>query len=124
MASPSAEKYLEEIYNILQNKEFTSVTEIARSLNVTLSSVTKMVQKLSDEKFLHYQRYGKIRMTEKGRAKGKELARNHKILEEFFHLINLEAEQIDREVTNVEYYISGNAVSKIKEFIQKEKESD
>ena len=122
MASPSAEKYLEEIYNILQNKEFTSVSEIARSLNVTLSSVTKMVQKLSKEKFLHYQRYGKIRMTEKGKAKGKELALNHKILEEFFHLIDLEAEQINREITNIEYYISGNAISKIKKFIQKEKE--
>ncbi|PLR95523.1 metal-dependent transcriptional regulator [Bacillus sp. T33-2] len=121
MASPSAEKYLEEIYNILQDREFTSVTEIARSLNVSLSSVTKMVQKLNKEKYLHYQRYGKIRMTEKGKAKGKELALNHKILEEFFRLIDLEAEQIDREITNIEYYISGNAVSKIKNFIKKEK---
>ncbi|WP_213371505.1 metal-dependent transcriptional regulator [Mesobacillus boroniphilus] len=121
MASPSEEKYLEEIYNKVLEKEFTSVTEIASSLNVNRSSVTKMVRKLSDEEYLHSQRYGKIRMTEKGLEKGMELALNHKVLEEFFQLIDLEEEQIHREISNIEYYISGNAVAKIKDFIKKEK---
>lgn len=122
MASPSAEKYLEEIYYAVSIKGFTSVTEVARSLNVSLSSVTKMVQKLNEEEYLQYHRYGKIHMTKKGLEKGKKLALNHKILEEFFQLIDLEEEQIHSEIANIEYYISSNAVSKIKDFIDKEKD--
>ncbi|PAE33311.1 iron dependent repressor, metal binding and dimerization domain protein [Bacillus sp. 7884-1] len=122
MASPSAEKYLEEIYNVVFKNGYTSVTEIATSVNVSSSSVTKMVRKLSKEKYLIYQRYGKIRMTETGTEKGKKLAYNHQILEEFFQLIDLDEEKIPHEIANIEYYISANAISKIKDFINKEKD--
>ncbi|PLR78504.1 transcriptional regulator MntR [Bacillus sp. V3-13] len=121
MASPSEEKYLEEIYYAVLKNGYTSVTEMAISLNVSVSSVTKMVQKLSKEGYLYYKRYEKIRMTEKGLLKGETLAYNHQILEEFFHLIELDKDQIPQEVANIEYHISGNAVSKIRDFISKEK---
>lgn len=123
MASPGAEKYLEEIYHAVLIKGHASVTEIAKSMNVSLSSVTKMVRKLSEEDYLHYQRYGKIRMTNKGFEAGKNLASNHKILEQFFQLIELEENQIHQEIKNIEHYISGYTVSKIKNFIENEKRS-
>jgi Mn-dependent DtxR family transcriptional regulator len=121
MASPREEKYLEEIYYAVQRTGYTSVTEIALSLNVSLPSVSKMVQKLSKNEYLLYKPYGKISMTKKGLSQGEKLAYHHQVLEDFFQLIELNQEQIPQEIANIEYRISENAVSKIKDFLKKEK---
>lgn len=118
MASPREEKYLEEIYYAVQKNGYTSVTEMGLSLNVSLSSVTKMVQKLSNSEYLDYKPYGKIRMTEKGLLLGEKLANHHQILEDFFQLIELNTEEIPQEIANIEYHISEMAISKIKEYLQ------
>lgn len=80
MASPCKEKYLEKIYYDVVKQGYSSVTDSAISLNVSVSSVTKMVRKLSDEEYLEYKRYGKIRMTEIGMIKGEKLAYDYQVL--------------------------------------------
>lgn len=46
-----------------------------------------------------YKRYGKIRMTEKGRIKGEKLAYDYQVLEAFFQLIGLDQKHIPHEIS-------------------------
>jgi Mn-dependent DtxR family transcriptional regulator len=55
MPTPSMEDYLEQIYSLIENKGYARVSEIAETLDVHPSSVTKMVQKLDEKKYLVYE---------------------------------------------------------------------
>jgi DtxR family transcriptional regulator, Mn-dependent transcriptional regulator len=117
MASPRNEKYLEKIYYDVVKQGYSSVTDIAISLNVSVSSVTKMVRKLSDEEYLEYKRYGKIQMTEKGMIKGEKLAYDYQVLEAFFQLIGMDQKHIPHEISCIKYHLSGNAIAKIRTYM-------
>ena len=58
----SEEDYIEMIYRLAQpNKIEIRVNELATSLNIKSSSVTKMIKKLNEKNLIIYERYGKIR---------------------------------------------------------------
>jgi Mn-dependent DtxR family transcriptional regulator len=122
MVSPGEERYLETIYYDVIENGYSSVSEIASSLKVSVSSVTKMVQKLGNEEYLDYKRYGKIRMTEKGLAIGERLANNHKVLEEFYRKLGFtNEEEIYEEISTIEYHMSERTIAEIREFLDKDK---
>ena len=52
MPTPSMEDYLERIYQLIEDKGYARVSDIAEHLDVHPSSVTKMVQKLDEKKYL------------------------------------------------------------------------
>jgi Mn-dependent DtxR family transcriptional regulator len=56
------EDYLEVIYELIK----TTQTDISESLNVSLPSVTKMLQRLDESKYLEYEKYRGINLTEEG----------------------------------------------------------
>jgi DtxR family transcriptional regulator, Mn-dependent transcriptional regulator len=117
MASPNEEKFLIEIYHEVRNQGYARVSHLAKSLNVSVSSSSKMIGKLNREELINYQRYGIITLTAYGLSKGKKLASNHQILVQFFRFIGFEEEKIEREVNNIEYYISSDAIDKIKQLL-------
>ncbi|MBM7704370.1 metal-dependent transcriptional regulator [Metabacillus iocasae] len=117
MVSPSEERYLEEIYYHVLEHGYARISYIAKSLNVAVPSASKMAGRLSRQGLLDYEPYGMIHLTKKGFAIGRELERNHKVLENFFRLIQLKEELIEQEVKNIEHHISSEAVGKIKDFM-------
>jgi Mn-dependent DtxR family transcriptional regulator len=52
MPTPSMEDYIEQIYNLIEEKGYARVSDIAEGLSVHPSSVTKMVQKLDRDEYL------------------------------------------------------------------------
>jgi Mn-dependent DtxR family transcriptional regulator len=66
MASPNKEKYLIEIYHSVSNQGYARVSQLAKSLNVSVSSASKMIGKLNREELIHYQPYGVITLTDIG----------------------------------------------------------
>ena len=66
MATPSMEDYVEKIYELIQTKGYARVSDIAIELNLQPSSVTKMVQKLAEAGYIHYERYRGLVLTPAG----------------------------------------------------------
>ena len=56
MLTSSMEDYLEKIYELMKEKGYARVSDIASSLSVQPSSVTKMIQKLDDKKLVTYEK--------------------------------------------------------------------
>lgn len=103
--TPSMEDYLERIYLIIEEKGYARATDIASSLNVLPSSVTKMMQKLDKQGLGIYEKYRGFVLTSKGKKIAKNIADKHEMLENFFRIIEVPSENIYEEVEGIEHHI-------------------
>lgn len=117
LVSANREKYLWEIYANLNEEGYTRVSQLAKSLQVSVPSASKMAKKLNEENLIQFQRYGIITLTEKGNEISKRLIQKHRILVHFFKVIGIEQEKIENEAKNVETYISSEVVEKLERFL-------
>jgi DtxR family Mn-dependent transcriptional regulator len=88
------EHYLEAIYQIAAQKGAARPKDISRRLNVTHSSVTAVIQKLADLKFINYAPYEVITLTPTGEQKAKAVHRQKEILRDFY----IKVLDVDREI--------------------------
>lgn len=112
------EDYIEQIYNLIKMKGYARVSDIAESLEVHPSSVTKMVQKLDRDGFLIYERYRGLILTDKGMKIGKKLAFRHELLEQFLEIIGVDSENIYEDVEGIEHHLSWNSIDRIADLVQ------
>lgn len=117
MVSANKEKYLWEIYTNLNEEGFTRVSQLAKSLQVSVPSASKMAKKLNEEEFIEFQRYGIITLTDKGMEVSQRLVENHHVLVRFFQFLGVDEEMIEEEVKRIEYYISKDVIKKIERLL-------
>ncbi|MGD6815561.1 transcriptional regulator MntR [Metabacillus sp. 113a] len=118
MPTPSMEDYIEQIYNLIEEKGYARVSDIAEALGVHPSSVTKMVQKLDKDEYLVYEKYRGLILTLKGKKIGKRLVFRHELLEQFMRMIGVDEEIIYDDVEGIEHHLSWNAIDRIGDLVQ------
>lgn len=118
MPTPSMEDYIEQIYLLIEEKGYARVSDIAENLSVHPSSVTKMVQKLDQEKYLIYEKYRGLVLTPIGKKMGKRLVYRHELLEQMLRLIGVEEENIYRDVEGIEHHLSWNSIDRICDLVE------
>jgi Mn-dependent DtxR family transcriptional regulator len=118
MPTPSMEDYLERIYLLIEEKGYARVSDIAETLDVHPSSVTKMVQKLDKKEYLIYEKYRGLVLTPKGKKIGKRLVYRHDLLEEFMRIIGVDGETIYEDVEGIEHHLSWDAIDRIGDLVQ------
>lgn len=111
MPTPTMEDYLERIYSLIEEKGYARVSDIAEALAVHPSSVTKMVQKLDQSKYLVYEKYRGLILTSKGKKIGKRLVDRHLLLEEFLQMIGVSEEHIYEDVEGIEHHLSWDSIT-------------
>ena len=104
--SQSAEDYLERIHELIQEKGYARVVDIASSLEVKQASVTSMVQKLDELGYLNYEKYRGLVLTDKGRAVATRIQKRHETLSRFFSLFGLSAETQQQDIEGIEHHLS------------------
>jgi len=112
------EDHIEQIYILIEQKGYARVSDIAESLSVLPSSVTKMVQKLDKDGYLIYERYRGLMLTSKGLKLGKRLVQRHDLLEQFLRLIGVQEDKIYKDVEGIEHHLSWNSIERIADLIQ------
>jgi len=124
LLTPSMEDYLEMIYRHCLKEGYVRINHLAKQLNVKASSVTKIVQKLSALELLDYQKYGIIRLTEKGNEIGKFLLDRHNTIETFLLSIGVK-NAVLRDTEMIEHHLSMNTlwnIEMLNEFFKKHPE--
>ncbi|HLR09803.1 MAG TPA: transcriptional regulator MntR [Sporosarcina sp.] len=124
MATPGMEDYLEQIYLHIERNGLARASDIADSLDVLPSSVTKMVQRLDREGYVYYERYKGIELTEKGLAFGRKLVKRHDILEDFLRIIGVKEEKIYEDVEGIEHHLSWDAIDRITDLVEMMQEDE
>ena len=109
--SQSAEDYLERIHELIEEKGYARVVDIASSLHVKQASVTSMVQKLGELGYLHYEKYRGLVLTPKGLEVACRIQKRHETLSRFFSLFGLSAETQQRDIEGIEHHLSPATVA-------------
>ena len=116
--SQSAEDYLERIHELIQEKGYARVVDIASSLKVKQASVTSMVQKLDELGFLKYEKYRGLTLTDQGREVAKRIQNRHATLSRFFSLFGLSAETQQQDIEGIEHHLSPATVAVLADLAQ------
>ena len=124
MATPGMEDYLEQIYLHIEAKGVARVSDVAESLAVLPSSVTKMAQRLDKEGYIVYERYKGLELTDKGSKFGKRLVRRHDLLEQFLRIIGVDEVNIYGDVEGIEHHLSWNAMDRITNLVDAMEQDD
>lgn len=117
MPTPSMEDHIEQIYQLIEQKGYARVSDIAEALSVLPSSVTKMVQKLDKDGYLHYEKYRGLTLTPKGNKLGKKLVKRHDLLENFLRLAGVSEDLIYQDVEGIEHHLSWESIDRIADLV-------
>ena len=113
--SQSAEDYLERIDELIEEKGYARVVDIASSLKVKQASVTSMVQKLGEAGYLKYEKYRGLILTDKGREVARKIRNRHETLSRFFSLFDLDPESQRQDIEGIEHHLSADTVAMLRD---------
>lgn len=117
MLTPSMEDYLEKIYELMKEKGYARVSDIASSLSVQPSSVTKMIQKLDEQNYLTYEKYRGIILTTRGEHLGRLMKQRHKMLESFLLMLGVSEQTVEKDVEGIEHHVSPSTMESLKTLV-------
>ncbi len=118
MIGKREEEYLETIFDIVNDKGYAKVSDVAKELDLGLSAVTEMFQKLDDKGYIDYKKYSGVTLTDKGKSVAKSLLNSHKIWEDFFVKIGIDRDKADEEACKIEHVVSLEITEKVDELIE------
>jgi DtxR family transcriptional regulator, manganese transport regulator len=103
--SESTEDHLERIQELVEQKGYARVADIAASLALSRSAVSNMVRRLAKRGFVNYEKYRGFTLTVEGRAVADHIKVRHKILSELLQLLGLSPETVAEEVEVIEHHL-------------------
>ena len=103
----AVEDYLEKIEQLIAQKGYARVVDIAEALKISQASVTAMVQRLDAEGFIKYEKYRGMILTSSGLEVARRIAHRHQLLTDFLRVIGISDEKIIYDdVEGMEHHIS------------------
>jgi Mn-dependent DtxR family transcriptional regulator len=96
---------LERIQELVEQKGYARVADIAASLGLSRSSVSNMVRRLAARGFVNYEKYRGFTLTAQGRAVAHHIKVRHQTLTELLELLGLSPETVEQEVEVIEHHL-------------------
>ena len=116
-STTSEEDYLEVIAELVELKGYATTLDISRFMNVSPPSVTKMLQKLDEKKYLEYEKYHGINLTDIGRQVADTIRRKHSTLLEFFEILNVGRGIANQDTEGLEHHLNDKTIRQLRKFI-------
>lgn len=119
MAKQSMENYLKTVYDLSKDGEPVSNTDIAKTLNIAPASVTEMLKKLSEKKYIQYSPYHGITLTESGKKIAQKTLRKHRLLERFLSdVLKIDKVKVHSQACEMEHALSDDAEESLCRFLK------
>ena len=118
------EDYLEVIYELIQQKGYATTADISKYLNVSSPSVTKMVKKLDENRYLVYEKYRGLSLTTEGIHIAKNMQEKHSLFVEFLKIIGVDDETAHIDAEGIEHHLHPQTIKKLERFIMILKKRD
>jgi DtxR family Mn-dependent transcriptional regulator len=121
MLSATEENYLKALIKISEKNELdgkVGTNELAADLGVKPATVNDMLKRLKDKKLIDYQKYGKIKITSKGKKSGIEIIRRHRLWETFlFEKLKFTWDEIHEVAELLEHVNNPKLIERLDEFL-------
>lgn len=124
----SVEDYLKAMYSIHEDMDDPSEglmsKEIASALDVSKPSVSAMMRKLADQRYIKAEPYKRIHFTKKGIEEAKRLMRNHRLIEVFLReKLGCDLKKVHAEAHRLEHAFSQYSMDRLDSFLDSPKKS-
>jgi Mn-dependent DtxR family transcriptional regulator len=96
---------LERIQELVDQKGYARVSDIAASLKLSRSAVSNMVRRLARRGYVNYERYRGFTLTAEGRAVAHHIKVRHETLTKLLRLLGLSQETVEQEVEVIEHHL-------------------
>lgn len=119
MLSPTEEDYLKSIFKIAEKEnKAVSTNSIANLMSTTPASVTDMIQKLSQKKYLQYTKYKGVTLTQSGNKVAIKIIRKARLWEVFLvNKLRFAWHQIHNIADELEHVSSDELISRLDAFL-------
>lgn len=77
------ENYLKALFHLVDNEGKVTINELSKFLNVKMPSVNNMMKKFADKKWVIYETYKPLVITENGKREAALVVRKHRLTEMF-----------------------------------------
>jgi len=104
--SESTEDHLERIQDLVDQKGYARVADIAAALGLSRSAVSNMVRRLAARGFVNYEKYRGLTLTAEGQAVARHIKERDHTLTELFQLLGLSPETVEQEVEVIEHHLA------------------
>ena len=111
------EDYLEVISELVELKGYATPSDISNYMNVRPPSVTKMLRRLDEEKYIEYTKYQGLKLNPKGKSLANEIRQKHSDLLEFFEIIGVDSSVANKDVEGMEHYLNPKTLKQLRKFI-------
>ena len=111
--SRASEDYLEQISNLIEEKGYARVVDIAQNLGISQASVTGMIQRMDSDGLVSYEKYRGVVLTSDGERIAKAIIKRHKSLVEFFNLFGLNDEETYQDIEGIEHHMNQKTLKTI-----------
>ena len=118
MRKKTIEDYIELVYDLQKGKKRVHTNDIASALNINPASVTEIFQKLSEEGYIDYEKYGGATLTEKGRHIARETKTRHDALTEFLMLLGIDEKIAEEDACEMEHILHPSTMNMIVKFVE------
>jgi Mn-dependent DtxR family transcriptional regulator len=103
--SESTEDHLERIQELVDQKGYARVADLATALRLTRSAVSNTVRRLAARGFVNYEKYRGFTLTPEGKAVASHIRIRHQTLTELLGLLGLDPETVREEVEAIEHHL-------------------
>ena len=116
-SSESEERYVEAINSITREHGYARVADLATKLDVKPPSVTNMLKKLDEQKFVTYTRYRGVTLSKKGKMLAATLERRHQALKDLLIIIGVSEKNAEEDACEIEHSVNPETIEKLSKFV-------
>ena len=111
------EDYLRAIYEVITQKGYARIKDLAIKVKVTPASVVEMMKKLREKKLVNYEKYEAITLTDAGVQYAEALSRRHDTFKEFLKIINVPDDVAEKDAHILEHYLDARTINQFTRFV-------
>ncbi|WP_292485403.1 metal-dependent transcriptional regulator [Methanohalobium sp.] len=118
MTTERTEDYLKTIEAVVSKKGYAQVKDVSAALGTSPSSVTGMFQKLKNDGYINYEKYGGVTLT----FKGKNIAQNTKakygVVKDFLTVLGVDGNTADEDACRIEHVLTDDTIDVLTKFVE------
>ncbi|MGD8566076.1 MAG: iron dependent repressor, metal binding and dimerization domain protein [Candidatus Bathyarchaeota archaeon] len=116
--SACEENYIETIHSLIHEHGYARVADIASALEVKPPSVTSMLKKLDEQKFVNYTKYRGVVLTSKGKLLAQTLENRQNALKTLLVMIGVSKATAEKDACKIEHKIDQETMEKLVKFVE------
>ncbi|UCD14329.1 MAG: metal-dependent transcriptional regulator [Thermoplasmatales archaeon] len=118
MRKRTIEDYVELLYDLQKNKKPVHTNDIASVLNINPASVTEIFQKLNNDGYINYEKYGGATLTQKGEKIAIATKKKHDTLKKFLKILGVDEKIADMDACKIEHVVDPMTMEKLTKFVE------